>query len=739
MDLDRVLTLRRASRYANPLNPDAILPRCFGAFTDPTAVPSDPNDGGFTPAVCIDRLNLIYLINDGPVVSIPPEIYFNGILQENPYPAIATFNFANNVEGLGLVATLQFNLSAVLNGEVSVRHAGSSDAQGLPITNPVRGLIWMLVQYLGWTANDFDRGAVEQTIHDMDLLGYYFWWVFQEEKTVREWLLEILPQYHTDATETGNGQLSLILDRSLTTLPVYPDYHVPASEIEDFGVPATAVSSEKQIDDLCNQVTLHGRHHWVTGQTTASFIADFVQSQAAYQAAYPVDFTFRGMYQLAHATTWLNSFFTRHGFEPRVVRFTLRGLKGTTLIPPRFITVEWPPRGWSQRLLKIRKRTTSWARRQVTLECIDCQRELSDTVITPEMALEQRRERIARVYQWIPGTIGDHGAIEDAPGPGKNEAANGDFELGNNGQWDLRGGSAIQRWTIEENAASAFNGRFYARSVAGLNDYSMLTLRRRIDPGEWLMVSGWFRNETSNTDGRGLVIGAFYDSSGNQVQLVLGNPVFATLNYVESVVLAQAPAGSYHFRPGIALFPVPTQGQWRADKITANSGSRGELITKRSNDISATGLLVNADFELGDVNWLKGANWYLDGTLPRSGLYHMTHLGDASGSGQFSQLNSLTRGTLIPGQTLVAHGFWRTVGATTGQVRIGVTWINGQGGVIDTVYTNWLFAPQEGGYLNTSGNVVVPTGVVYAHFFAEVYNHTNGYWLFDDFLAWIQP
>jgi hypothetical protein len=737
MNLDRVLSLRQTSEFAFPLRTEPI-PLVFGNYLDPEAIPLDDTNAGFTPAVCIDRLNLVYAINATSAVTDPPQVFFNGVgpQAETTY----TWNPAHAYAGHDPLATIQFSLNTVLDGEISVKFGGSVDGTGVPMTNPIRGLMFVLQAYGGWTLNDFDRALCERATVDMETLGYPFYWVFHEERTVRDWLMEILPHYHTDATETGRSQLAMIVDRSLTTLTVTPDYHIPAHEIQDFGNPLTAISTEKQLDDLVNQATLHLRHNWTATQSAATFVGDFVQSQAAYHAAYPEEFTFRGMYTTAHVTQWLNSFFTRHGFDPRVVRFTLRGLKHTPLIPPRLITVEWPPWGWVQRLLKVRRRTTSWAQRSVSLECVDCQRELGTSVEEGPMSLSQRREQISRVYQWIPGTIGDGGYLEDAPGPTKNEAANGDFELGDNGQWKLTGDSGLSpRWSIEAEVSAAYQGRYYARSIAGFPNYSMRTLRRRIDSGEWVMVSGWFRPDLPGTDGQASTFVEFYDVDGLGLGFAVGNGVNPTASYLESLLLAQAPAGSYHFIPGITLGILPTVGAWRADKVTASSGSRVELINKRINDLGGGNLIMNGDFEAGALGWQFGLGWYLDNALPSSGLFHATHSPDPAPN-MTTYLITLSRILVTPGHHLHVQASWRTTGAgSDGQVRTGVYWLDASGVVFGGDATLPLTSPVPV-FTALPQEFLIPANAVYAQPWGEMYNHyPGGFWVVDDFISWMYP
>lgn len=743
-NLDAILNLGTAERYTHPQRASDPLPFVLGNFLSNDVLPDDDDDGGFTLAPCIDRLNLIYLIHDGPMVSTTPQVYFNGKRQGT---GAFTFDPAYNHQNLGPVGAIRFQVRSVLDGEVTIRHAGAVDAQGVPITNPLRGLLGVLQKYNGWTTADVDWGTVQRSIVDMETLAYPVTYCFAETgMTVRAWLLDFLAHYHCDADLTADGKLAIIHDRTLTSLPVTPDFHVEAWMINDGGAPWGAITKEKQLDDLCNQAVLQTRYNWAAGQYTGSFVGDFVQSQAAYQAAYPTDVSLRGMYTTQHATNWLNGFFTRHGFEPTVRRFALRGLRYTPLIPPRLITVEWPPYGWQRRLMKIRRRVTSPARHEVVLECIDCQRELDASGETVDTTVTSRRERLSRVYQYVPGTIGNDGILEDAPTAGRNDAANGDFELGAQRGWDLTGetmvagsGGAIlgmARWTIEESPTLAYQGRFYAKSVAGLPDYRIQTLRRRIDPGEWAMVSAWFRNE-SGADGQGIATVTFYDTDGAIVGVQIGNGVPAFDQWLESLVLAQAPADSYHYRPGISLFPLPTTGQWRADHVIANTGSRGELLLKRLADLSAgDSLIFNGDFEAGNANWVATGGWYLDTTIPRSGTYHVTHRGSASQP--TGRMSSLTRVPIVGGRVVGAEAYFRTTGNPDGQVLLGVTWLDGQNVAISELRGTPLSGSWPT-YAWWGGTATVPTGTVYAHFWFQVEGHTavNTYWSVDDVRVYI--
>jgi hypothetical protein len=737
-NLDQLLPMRRTTEFTFPQR-DELIPRVFGNFLDPSVIPADDRNGGMTKAVFIDRVNLVAAVNAGPAVMTPPQVYINNIGPQEASSYVWTP--VHSYEGRPPVATLQFRLGSVLNTEVSVRFSGSVDGQGLPLTNPIQSLVWLLSTHGTWRMSDFDQGTVEQTRRDMDNLGYPFFWVFNEERTVREWLLEIMPHYHTDFIETGQGRLAVILDRSVTTLPVTPDYHIRADEIDDFGSPLLAMRSVKEFDDLANQVILHGRYNWAGGQPTSTFTADFVQSQAAYRAAYPIEFTFRGMYTPTHATTWLNSFVSRHGFEPTVRQFTLRGLRGTPLIPPRLITVEWPPLGWSQRLMKVRRRTTSWRNRRVMLECIDCQCELGETADVGDLTLAERRSEIARVYQWIPGTIGDRGIIEDAPGLTKNEAANGDFELGNNGQWNLNSGTGVDRWTIENSPANAYQGRFYALSVPGLADYTIRTMRRRIDPSEWVTVSGWFRNHAGGANGSAQTIVEFYGVDGQGLGFATGNLVLPTTTYTESILLAEAPVGSYHYVPGCQLSPTPTDGQWRGDRIWARSGSRAELMTLRMNELSGGNAILNGSFDSGPVPWdwqnPAASGWYLDGASPLSGSWHATHVGNGP-PGQGHRLYNLTRILLTPGQQVQLQGWWKTIGSgVNGQIRFGIQFFSPAGAFITEAATGTMTGPRST-YTWWGQPLVVPTGVQYGQMWAEVGDHTTPltWWLLDDCLVW---
>ena len=594
-------------------------------------------------------------------------------------------------------------------------------------------LYTMLTERAGWTLNSFDRGTCDRTRDDYTVLGYPAYWVFQQQQSIREWLFEILPHYHSDFTESGNGQLSVILDRTLTTLPVIPDYHIPFYEVDDQGSPATAVALEMQAEDVVNRVVLKGRYNWSANETTAEYGWDYLQSQNAYQGEYPAEFSFRGMYTLAHATQWLHSHAIRHGFDPTVVSFTLTGLKGLPLIPPRIVTMEWPPYQWSEHLLKIRRTAISFRNHRVSYEAIDCQRELADTLDDPSTSPTMRLRQLSRIYQFIPGTVGDRGQLTIAPQNTRNEAANGDFELGDTGQWDWKPSSAANQWMIVENASEAYHGRFYVQHVPLSGNGTAMGLWTRIDPDEWVLVSAWFRQHSS-TNGLARAAVSFYDQDYTEMTVVTGNSVTPTTGYMESVCTAQAPAGAYYYRPAIGFATYPSTGIWRCDHVFSVSGTLNDLVAARPGNPVTRNFILNGDFEGGTLMFDTEGTWQITNepfVAARSGLWKAVH-GPTFGPNE-ERLTSLTKVAVTVGQVFTLQAQAITLSSPNGTGRLGVTWLNGQGVPISenatTPGTGPFFA-----YTVVSGSMVVPTGAAYATVWAGISGHTFGgtWWCLDD-------
>ena len=84
-----------------------MLPVVFGDYLSSTHVAEDDEDGGFLPAVCIDKTNWVYLLNDVPNVPGPIRIYANDTRQET---SVYAYTPLGDYEGRGhAIAYVQFN------------------------------------------------------------------------------------------------------------------------------------------------------------------------------------------------------------------------------------------------------------------------------------------------------------------------------------------------------------------------------------------------------------------------------------------------------------------------------------------------------------------------------------------------------------------------------------------------------------------------------------------------------
>ncbi len=117
----------------------------------------------------------------------------------------------------------------------------------------------------------------------------------------------------------------------------------------------------------------------------------------------------------------------------------------------------------------------------------------------------------------------------------------------------------------------------------------------------------------------------------------------------------------------------------------------------------------------------------------RSGIWKAFHNANTIRF-QVDRLSSLTELSVLPGLTLTMQVWVLTVGTLlTGTARLGLDWIDGQGGFISSE-TSLSNAGPFPTYTLATASVVVPVGAVFAHIWIEVTDHTGpgSGWSLDD-------
>jgi hypothetical protein len=393
-NLDKLLEMPRAKRYARSKDENVVLPRVYGDFLSSTYVPNDDADGGFLKAELIDTFNRIYLLNDGPVPSSPrPIIYWGDVRQPDDARIYSWFNAIDH-EGIGRpISAIQVMVDSTAK-EISWRGYGTASVStGALITNPMDGLVDAFAAYAAWTSPDVDQGSLAQTRADMNTLGDTFHWVFDEERTARETLQAILQHYHTRVFEQASGSVRVMLDRSVTSLPVSVFATVDADT--DLLGSARGVSYRGDVANLMNTARLSRRRKWTTREYTDIPVVQHASSVATYGSVYK-PFELPGCYSDAETLRWWQGMVAQYAHKPYIVRFTTRSLHLKHALPWTFLGFIWRRQGWTTpRLLKVLNQELRADGLGIEFECFDCQRSISETFVPPTIPIEEVRRRVA--------------------------------------------------------------------------------------------------------------------------------------------------------------------------------------------------------------------------------------------------------------------------------------------------------------------------------------------------------
>ena len=398
-DLDDIMLLHTAGRYAHPHDAAELLPQSYGNFLDHLVLPVDLEDGGPLPTAYIDTDNWVFLINNGPVpASPPPQFYANDTLIEpvaaNGSP-VYLFNPAVDYEGTGhVIAGVIFFTDP---GTYRITWRGQGSTQGVGgglITNPIDGFFHAFAKYGSWTLDDFDLPIGFETLHTLDTLGVQFQWCFWQQRTYREWLNEILRCFHTDYFTTHAGKLAIQLDRAILGLPVTVLSTVDADT--ELDGTADDVEFEVDVQNIVNVLTVKRRRKWTDNAYTDTPTITFAASVNMY-GPLRGEVELPACYTDTHGLAWVQAFLLRYGFLPAILRFTVRGLGHLTDVPGSHLGFLNPWFGWTQpRLLKVLNHEEDWhdGTPCIHFECFDCGRFVADAVTLPSSTMTSVRRRV---------------------------------------------------------------------------------------------------------------------------------------------------------------------------------------------------------------------------------------------------------------------------------------------------------------------------------------------------------
>ena len=167
------------------------------------------------PAVLIDVPTWTYCLCDGRTPAQAPDIYVEDVKQS---PGVYTINVANNFQGTRVITTVTFNTDPG-GRRVSWRGQGIVDGVGALITNPITAIQHVFTTYGNWLVGDFDLATIPEATRRCTAHSFTMHWCFNETRTYKEWLTDIMAHYFGDVLETYAGQLAIILDEVLTVEP----------------------------------------------------------------------------------------------------------------------------------------------------------------------------------------------------------------------------------------------------------------------------------------------------------------------------------------------------------------------------------------------------------------------------------------------------------------------------------------------------------------------------------------
>jgi hypothetical protein len=377
--LNEELVLPTAGIYPNPGDPGAVLPLVYGDFQSEDAA-TGAEIGGATPAVLIDRINGIWLVNNARSHPDKPRLYMNGRLQADDQfaynPAAVLGDAQGNVHTIAVITLNPAIVGLVLENDFSVDMRGTVDEQDVLITNPITAIQHAFTSVGNWVDTDFDPVSCHKARDLATALGLPVGWAFTDTRSYKQHLTDILYHYHGNHTLNLLGQLVITLDQ---------DQFVPSDQIAAFldvqrdvagEDPDDAVEWDLDKRNVANALVLTYRYSWASnkyGQVVERTAASSINLYGVLKR----DIRLPGIRNEHHLNQWAALYLNRYSLLPGVVRFSLRTLAHLGLQPGTYCTLNWAAgpaahgEGWTGRILKVLNFSLDFGRDEIGLECFD--------------------------------------------------------------------------------------------------------------------------------------------------------------------------------------------------------------------------------------------------------------------------------------------------------------------------------------------------------------------------------
>ena len=269
--------LKRAGRYAAPLNSADRLPVVYGDLTDGTL--------GVWTLPEIDTANYVFAFAGHEVLSVANgnsiAIYENDLLLD---PAMYTFNEANNYEGLGVIATIDITTPKT-GSIITARGMGKpTTSGGATLMENIVDIIYDLMTVENdWTAANFEGTAKARAAQLFTAQSYKAAGAIVEDAVLWDIVTDMLSSFLGSAWLDGNGKL--VLDIDTNTIAYEYGQNAIFSRAD-----AELTDAIQRLANIINQCPCNYSYNYVAGefkkQTNETSHADAI-SQGIYGVREP--------------------------------------------------------------------------------------------------------------------------------------------------------------------------------------------------------------------------------------------------------------------------------------------------------------------------------------------------------------------------------------------------------------------------------------------------------------------
>lgn len=244
--------LKRAGRYAKPLNTNDRLPIVYGDLTDGTL--------GLWGCPCIDTDNYVYCFAGHEVLSVANgnsiTVYENDVEVD---PADYLFDEAIDYEGEGIIATITFT-SSKAGSVISVRGKGKPTMSGGATL--MDNIVDIVDDFLT-VENDFAPSIYEATAKAraaqvFEAQSYTAAGAIIEDVEIWETITEMMASFLGGAYLDGDGELVLEIDDNHTPYQYGQAGIIPRGEAE-------MLSAVQRLGNIINRCPCNYRYSWLSG------------------------------------------------------------------------------------------------------------------------------------------------------------------------------------------------------------------------------------------------------------------------------------------------------------------------------------------------------------------------------------------------------------------------------------------------------------------------------------------